>query len=281
MAKYMDSGGLSHLFTKLKSKYGEPEAPYTEVEWVESNGQQFIFLDWKPPIATWGFEADFLSKNAVGTGAGAWNSSTNMNGFGTIFGTRNAAGVNQAYLSSYSNGLIRCGNVAISGHKFKTDKTRQTISLIGNTLTSTDGTVTTITRGTETANSPYTNMAVFALHTGARRAVSGNFEQPGSVRIYSLKFYDGTDLKVDLVGAVRVKDGTPGLYDKVGKHFYPANGLSYGDAVGTLGEIDTVTAYVAKQDIKAYIDNRTNTRMLRATVPELDRLDDGQKITVM
>lgn len=32
MTKYMDSDGLSHFMGKIKNKYGEPEAPYTEVE---------------------------------------------------------------------------------------------------------------------------------------------------------------------------------------------------------------------------------------------------------
>ena len=257
-------------------------APYTEVEWVESNGAQYVYLDWKPPVATWGFEADFIIRNAFSSSLAAWNPNTNMNGYGSVFGTRNASVINDIQLTTYnSNGTIRWGQTGdVSAGLFKKDKTRQQISLRGTTLTKADGTTVTITRSTEVDSKFYANMAVFCVHEGLRRGATGGIIQPGSVRIYSLKFYDGDDLKVDLVGALRNRDGLTGLYDKVSEHFYPAYGMTYGDVVGDLGIPDTILEAVAKSKINVHIDNRQISRMWRVEVPELNRLEDGQTISV-
>lgn len=283
-AKHLDGAGLSHVFGKLKGVLGDVEsAPYTEVEWVESDGTQYVYLDWKPPVATWGFEADFIIRNAFNTSVGAWRSDTNVNGYGNVFGTRNSSTVNDIQLGTYgSTGILRHGsNSYTTSGILKTDKTRQQVSLKGTSLRRGDGTTVTVTRTSETANKPYANMVVFGIHEGIRRGGTGNVAQLGTVRIYSLKFYDGTTLKVDLVGAIRNRDGMTGLYDKVKGHFYPAQGMTYGDAVGTLGVPDTVEYGLLKRDIITYVDNRTNTRMLNATVPELTSLEDGQQLTVI
>lgn len=262
---------------------GTLAAPCSEVEWVESCGKQYVFLDWHPPIATWGFEADFIIRNAFSTSAGAWNAATNANGYGNVFGVRNASVVNDIQLGSCgANGMLRMGNGTnqlSSGH-MATDRTsRQTISLRGTTLTGANGATKTVTRPSETANKPYANMCVFAMHDGLRRSASGSVSQPGTVRIYSLRFYDGDTLAVDLVGAVRRSDGTTGLWDRVSGHFYPAPGMSYGDVVGDLGEAPTVAGLAATSDVRGVVDNLTDRRMWRASVP-LDRLEDGQKLTV-
>ena len=280
--KYLDGAGLSHLFSKLKNKYGEPEAPYTEVEWVESNGKQYVYLDWKPPIATWGFEADFIVRNAFNTTAGAWSASTNMNGYGMVFGTRNAAGVNQCELGSYSSaGCLCIGAANISNHGMITDRTsRQTMKLRGTTLTKPNGTTATLTRISETANKPYSNMCVFAVHNGLRKSGSGTIDQPSSTRIYSLKFYDSDTLECDLVGAIRKRDGVTGFYDKVAEKFYPAPGCTYGDPVGYLGDPRTLEQEATNTIAEAYANNLTDRRMWRITLPTLDKLEDGQKVAV-
>ena len=122
-------------------------------------------------------------------------------------------------------------------------------------------------------------MCVFAMHEGLRKATYGTVSQPGSVRIYSLKFYEGTTLVVDLVGAVRNSDGTTGLWDRVAGHFHPAPGMDHGDAVGPLGDAPTVAQLAQASDVGCVADNLTDRRMWRASVP-LDRLEDGQKLTV-
>ncbi len=260
---------------------GVTEAPYTEVEWVESDGKQFVYLDWKPPIATWGFEADFILKNAFNTTSPAWNASTNTSGWGCFFSTKNADNVNDLGVTTYgSEGRLRVGGQPISGHGLKSDKTRQTMKLIGTTLTKPNGATMTVTRVNETANKPYCNMTIFAGHVGLRRSANGNVSGPSTTRIYSLKFYDGTELKVDLVGAIRKKDGVTGLFDKVAKHFYPAPDMTYGDMVGDLGDKESILESTKKETIDVVVSNPTNTRMWRANIPELTQLEDGQKFNV-
>ena len=135
------------------------------------------------------------------------------------------------------------------------------MSYIGTTFTKPDGTTMTVNRGTETANKPYANMVIFACYEGVRRSATGNLIEPSTTRIYSLKFYEGTEVVVDLVGAIRNKDGMTGLYDKVKNHFYPAPGMTHGNSVGVLGKIDTITETLSKQNIQVRVDNRKVSRM--------------------
>ena len=275
--------GAGEAVDAVSDHVGTAECPYTEVEWVESNGTQYVYLDWKPPIATWGFEADFIIRNAFNTTQAAWRSDTNASNAGAIFGTRNTSSVNDIEFLAYnSTGLLRngTGSYTTSG-LLKTDKTRQTVSYRGTSLKRGDGTTVTWARTSETTNKPYANMAVFCYHDGLRRSGTGYLLYPSTTRIYSLKFYDGDNLEVDLVGAIRNRDGMTGLYDKVKGHFYPAANMSYGGPVGTLGEPDTVETALKKRDIVLTIDNRSVSRMLRANVPYLKDLEDGQKLTVI
>ena len=275
----MDSGGLSHFMGMLKDKYGEPEPPYTEVEWVESNGKQYVYLDWKPKIATWGFEADFISYNATNSSVGAWNATTNKSGYGSIFSVRSATNaVNQCSLSSYGGGTLRIGAGNVSGHGFKTDNTRQQMKLHGTIFTKPNGTTMTVTRVSETVDKPYCNMTIFAMHEGLRRTGTGSLVEPGSVRIYSLKFYDSDTLECDLVGAIRKSDGVTGLYDKVAGKFYPAPGCTYGNVVGDLGDPTDIASSLGGTVPYLVAYNDTNTRMLRVNAPTLDKLEDGQTI---
>jgi len=278
------AGGLTVLLDHItipivNDGVGTVEPPYKEVEWVESTGKQYVYLDWKPPIKTWGFEIDFISRNAVNTSTGAWNESTNVNGYGTIFGVRNASGVNNCQLSSYNTGLLRIGNGTTIATGFKTDHSRQTIKLQGTTVTKTDGTTATVTRVDENTTKPYCNMAVFGLYEGLRRTSTGNITEPSSTRIYSLKFYDGDTLAVDLVGSIRKADGITGLYDKVSKHFYPAPGMLFGNEVGDITNVDTIADSLNKADVSTTVVNKNRSRMWETSVP-FNRLEDGQKITV-
>ena len=279
---YVDYSATSafEVAQSVSDAVGTLQAPYKEVEWVESTGKQYVYLDWKPPIKTWGFEIDFISKNATGSSAGAWNETTNVNGYGTIFGVRGASGVNNVQLSSYNNGLLRVGNSTNIATGFKTDHTRQTIKLHNNIITKTDGTTATITRVNEDSSKNYCNMTIFALYNDPlRRRSTCSINEPSSTRIYSLKFYDGDTLTVDLVGAIRKADKVTGLYDKVSKHFYPAPGMLYGNDVGDIIIDDTITENLNKTDVKATVINKNRSRMWEANVP-FSKLEDGQKITV-
>ena len=276
-------GKLAEEAKADRASAGTLAPPYTELEWVESDGTQFVYTNWHPPIATWGFEADFIIYNTFNSTQAAWNPSTNKNNAGFLFGVRNATKVNDIEFGTYSaNGFLRIGGSAsvATSETFKKDKTRQTVKLRGTTLTHASGATSTVTRVSETAGNLYCNMAVFAYHEGLRKSATGGLLYPSSARIYSLKFFDGDELAMDLVGAKRKSDGMTGLYDKVANHFYPARGLLCGEEVGDLGIVDTVTDAIAKRNVMLTVDNRTVTRMWEAEAPTLDRLDDGQQVTV-
>ena len=126
-------------------------------------------------------------------------------------------------------------------------------------------------------------MAVFGL-SGATRNLNGTFgvSQPGTVRIYSLKFYDSDVLAVDLVPAIRNTDSMPGLYDKIRNHFYPAFGATYGPSTEiTLGSIKTIRQSV-ESDIPTLTQlDTTPTRMITANAPMFTDLADGQQFNLM
>ena len=279
--KYLNNTGLETVWNKIKSIFGMPEPLYEEVEWVESTGKQYVYLDWKPPIETWGFEADFIIKNKFNTTQAAWNSSTNTDNSGMLFGVRNSSGVNDIELGTYgSTGYFRAGGGTIPCG-IKTDKTRQTIKLIGTTLTKPDGTTTTIQRSTENTSKPYHNMAIFAYYDGLRRSSYGGLNYPSTSRIYSLKFYEGETVKVHLVGAIRKSDNTTGLYDKISNHFYPAPAMNHGEIVGNLGQRNTILNTAQQGITCAMADNREAGRLWRINLSNIKALEDGQQISVM
>lgn len=261
---------------------GTITAPYQEVEWIESNGKQFIYLDWKPVAETFGFEVDFLIRNAFSTSVGAWNETTNANGYGNVFGVRNSSLNNDFQLGSYNtNGLVRLGNKDTSA--YITRNTRQTCSLIGNTYTDPTGTARTITRGTTISDKPYHNMSVFAMYEGAtRRATVGNLVQPGSVRIYSLKFYEDTTIVVNLTPAVRLSDNVAGLWDSVSNHFYPARGAAVGEKIENhyFGETYSIAKTIEITNPSLITTNTSASRLWTANASMLDNLVDGQQITI-
>lgn len=279
--KYLNNTGLETVWNKIKSIFGMPEPLYEEVEWVESTGKQYVYLDWKPPIETWGFEADFIIKNKFNTTQAAWNSFTNTDNSGMLFGVRSSSGVNDIELGTYgSTGYFRAGGGTIPCG-IKTDKTRQTIKLIGTTLTKPDGTTATIQRSAETTNKPYHNMAIFAYYDGLRRSSYGGLNYPSTSRIYSLKFYEGETVKVHLVGAIRKSDNTTGLYDKISNHFYPAPAMNHGEVVGNLGQRNTILNTAQQGITCAMADNREAGRLWKINLSNIKALEDGQQISVM
>jgi len=279
--KYLDDIGLETVWNKIKSIFGMPEPLYEEVEWVESTGKQYVYLDWHPPINTWGFEADFIIRNTFNTTEASWNVSTNVNNAGFLFGVRNSGSVNDIEFGTYtSTGYLKIGGSATIASGIKTDKTRQTIKLIGTTLTKPDGTTTTVTRATETANKPYHNMAVFGYYEGMRRSGYNGMRYPSTSRIYSLKFYEGTTVVVNLVGAIRKIDGITGLYDKVSNHFYPAPMMSHGEVVGNLGNCNTILNTAQQGIVTAIANNTASRRLWRVNLSNLKTLEDGQRISI-
>ena len=64
-------------------------------------------------MATWGFEADFIIRNAFNTTQAAWNPSTNTTNCGYLFGTVSTNNNNDIEIGTYSStGYCRIGGTA-------------------------------------------------------------------------------------------------------------------------------------------------------------------------
>lgn len=259
------------------------EAPYTEVEWVESDGHQIVQLDWVPG-PDMGFEADFVTYNSCVSGSGAaWDATPEANraALGGIFGVRD-----QLYNKSpYADYELMTYNGAGSGGTMRTgrnqynprlyfDGRRQQCSLHGTTYTAPDGSVQTVAKAGGTAT---WGMAVFCSIT--EPATLSKWQFPSSTRLYSLKFYDGDTLAVDLVGAVRRSDGLTGLWDRVEGRFWPAAGMTFGDAVGDLGEAGTLAAQSLANDPTVLDTKEGASRLWTGDAPTIRALEDGQQVT--
>ena len=259
------------------------EAPYTEVEWVESQGNQVVQLDWVPnKDGSWGFDVDFLTYSAFVVNGNAFGK-TREDGeglCGTIFGVRHTATSNRDYelitsSQDSSTGGLRFGsNKKVSAGLLK-DQSRQQCSLRNGVYTQPDG--TTMAAASVEGIYPNWGMCVFATETGANWGAK--YENPSITRLYQLRFYDGDTLAVDLVGAVRKSDGLTGLWDKVEGRFWPAAGMTFGDAVGDLGEKGTLAAQsLANNPI--VVDTKTEaSRLWTGEAPTIHSLEDGQQIT--
>ena len=260
------------------------EAPYTEVEWVESQGNQVVQLDWVPnKDGSWGFDVDFLTYSAfVGTGNAFGKTREDGEGLcGTIFGVRHTATSNRDYelitssQDSPTGGLRFGSNKKVSAGLLK-DQSRQQCSLRNGVYTKPDG--TTMAASSVEGIYPNWGMCVFATETGANWGAK--YENPSITRLYSLRFYDGDDLAVDLVGAVRKSDGLTGLWDRVEGRFWPAAGMSYGDEVGDLGDAGTLAAQSLAHN-PTVTDTKTEaSRLWTADAPTIAALEDGQQVTL-
>lgn len=259
------------------------EAPYTEVEWVESQGNQVVQLDWVPnKDGSWGFDVDFLTYSAfVVTGNAFGKTREDGEGLcGTIFGVRHAATSNRDYelitssQDSPTGGLRYGSSRKVSAGLLK-DQSRQQCSLRNGVYTQPDG--TTMAAASVEGIYPNWGMCVFATETGANWGAK--YENPSITRLYSLKFYDGDTLAVDLVGAVRKSDGLTGLWDKVEGRFWPAAGMTFGDAVGDLGEKGTLSEQALANN-PIVVDTKTEaSRLWTGEAPTIHSLEDGQQIT--
>lgn len=260
------------------------EAPYTEVEWVESDGHQIVQLDWVPNVAgSFGFDVDFISYNTLNNVAPKWDATpeTNRASSGFIFGGRNGSATGQrstAYdLGMYKGSAGGYMYLGQSGAQYDPglylDGRRQQCSYHGTTYTRPDGTTVELAHG---SGHPNWGMCVFCLPDNATLS---SWAFPSSTRLYSLKFYDGDTLAVDLVGAVRKSDGLTGLWDKVEGRFWPAAGMTFGDVVGDLGEKGTLSEQALANN-PIVVDTKTEaSRLWTGEAPTIHSLEDGQQIT--
>ncbi len=272
----------------LESLIGTMEAPYRQVEWVESDGHQFVATRY---LATQdsGFDIDVALIDGIHTGLsnarGSINQAfVNVDGTtytGTMFGTFYKGSLRGFGLSSNGAsgraGWIMCNATnavtANGGIGFYEDGRRQQASLRNRVYTAPNGTTKTLAATSDFITDYY--VYVFCAHETATATSSAV-----AMRLYSLKFYDGDILAVDLIPAVRNSDEMPGLYDAVEGHFYPCGGLEFGPDTGTdLGDSLTLIESITQENPIIYDTRTKNSRILTGECPVLTDMRDGQRLT--
>ena len=183
------------------SKYGNNNE-YTEVEYLESTGTQYIDTGFKPNNNT-----------RVVMQAKAKPSGSNW----FLFGARTHIEENDTaktfgfnvyktfYRTHYYNGWDDYSTSISFDDKFTIDKNKNVTTLTGNN---------TITSVTATFQCDY-NMYLFASNT------ANNANTFGSIRVYSCQIYDNDVLIRDFVPVISVNN-IYGLFDKINNKFYPS-----------------------------------------------------------
>ena len=254
-------------------------APYTQVEWVESDGHQFVQLDWVPnKNGEYGFEIDFENYNTRNTTNPDWTNTAEVNRTkaGFILGARdssNASSGNQFVFGCYTPGYFYVGtSVNYDPHMYY-DGRRQQCSYRNGIYTAPNGNTYEIPCGSV---HPRWGMVIFALSNNATKS---SYYLPSSTKLYSCKFYEGDKLAVDLVGAIRNSDGMTGLYDKVENRFWACSGLGTGEVVGDLGTPRSLIEQTYSFNPTVMDTKDVASRLWSGDAPMLNKIEDGQQIT--
>ena len=209
--------GAVLIFTPIFSFSATLPSGYTELEYIESTGTQYIDTG-VVPANGFGFEIDVMPLTEITTTATPaliCGSSKRNGGWwgGVMLGTYPTLPQGQATWFKYDTTTVYAtmydpGFVAY---------TRCTMKNINNHFTSSTG---------KNYNTPYVtdsyingNLYLFAINTdvGVRASSAG-------IRLYSCKLYNGTTVIRNFIPAKRNSDNVVGLYDTVNNIFYTNSG---------------------------------------------------------
>ena len=194
--------GYTFLGWKEKNYYIPSE--YQEVEYIESDGNQYI-------------DTGIESKGTIGFSIKyeIYNSFTTEENFGAVFGGRYGRQNMEIQINTYADfdtGVYRYGNT--SNPALMNENTINEISYKGNEYI-TNGTVNNINR--QTFNSGY-NIYIFGVNK------AGSISELSSMKLYNFKLYDGDELVRNFIPCFRKNDNVIGLYDTANKVFYTNGG---------------------------------------------------------
>lgn len=220
---------------------------YTQVEYIQSSGTQYIDTGFKPNqdtrVVMYGYNE---SSNSAWI-YGAWNSA-NSGAFAYL-------SVNRYYM--YGSQQINANS--ISTGEFTLDHKKNSFTLNG----------TTISGDSETFTCNY-SLYLFALNVGGSVS-SGKL----TGKLYSCEIYDNGTLVRDYVPC-KNPDGIIGLYDLVNDTFY----VNAGTATFSAGE--TVTEYNPYTELEyiessgtQYIDTNTKPNQNFRTILDVENLKNG------
>lgn len=255
------------------------EAPYTEVEWVESHGAQACVIR-SLITETTGFDVDFELYNELSGGSKALNSESPnpTTNYGYLFGIFDDGAKSALRISTYKrSGVTRSGEFtfgdSIYDARLYTDGRRQQCSLRNGVYTAPNGTTQNV------AQDPFTSTWYLVLFAAFHAVKNAAYECAAHSKLYSLRLYDGDVLTADLVGAVRKADGTTGMYDKVAGHFYPCIGLTCGAEVGDIGGTTKVADGLLSANPVITDERTADSRVWLGSMSWTSDLADGQGLT--
>ena len=194
---------------------------YVELDYVETNGNQYIDLDIIPNQNT-GFEIDFSTDNSFNT------SLSIPNNFGTIFGVRSSYASNSAsngfelttYTGSGSSPAYSATGQFVFGSKLYPAgmKRNERIQISLKNGIYKDSLNNQLELDTASFTSP-AKLRLFAMY----QPNYGSSIEMARVKLYSFKLYSGDTLSMNLVPVYRLSDGVVGLYDTVNSKFYASD----------------------------------------------------------
>ena len=178
---------------------------YTELEYIESTGTQYIRLDYTPDSDT-RVVLDHQLTDTQSTQA--------------VLGSRTSTSSADVFSVFVTNGQLRTDYAANEHGSFTATTSRETLDKDGR-VTTYNGQTSTLSAATFTCPRP---MVLFSVQnvSGAQGYVFDDQvdNRPVKMRLYSCQIYDGDALARDLVPARRQSDSAVGLYDTVTDTFY-------------------------------------------------------------
>ena len=178
---------------------------YTELEYIQSSGTQYIRLDFTPDSDT-RVVLDHQLTDTQNTQA--------------VLGSRTSTTSADVFSVFVTNGQLRTDYAANEHGTFTATTSRETLDKDGR-VTKYNGKTSTLSAATFTCPRP---MALFSVQnvSGTQGFVFDDQvdNRPVKMRLYSCQIYDGDTLARDLVPARRQSDSAVGLYDTVTGTFY-------------------------------------------------------------
>ncbi len=213
---------------------------YTPVEYLESDGTQYINTQIVPISTSW-FDVDFIARSPI----------IQNTTFGCILWWRTSSGVDELQLTTFMNNTpneaavwwtIRFGTSTNTANPYIVKNMRMQVSLIENVVTTSNNSSTQTLTTPSYANAK--NIYLFWLNNW------GNFDQAGSwCRIYSVKLYEWTTVVAEMYPCIRDSDDEPGMYDVVRNTFY-ANSWTWDfDVWPVLSPKTIISADVTSADV--------------------------------
>lgn len=180
---------------------------YTELEYIQSTGTQYIRLDFTPDSDT----RVVLDHQLTETG-----------GTYAVLGSRTSSSGTDVFCVFVVNGQLRTDYGANEHGTFAATTSRETLDKDGR-VTTYNGQTSTLGAATFTCPRP---MVLFSVQNVSGTSVFDDQvdNRPVKMRLYSCQIYDNGVLARSLVPARRQQDSAVGLYDTIGGQFYANEG---------------------------------------------------------